>query len=131
MKTPEPQSFEITEYGDEDDPQRMFSGIAQIGSEMISEMPNCAVRFRQEGDHLKVVYQTYEMFVPRKLANIQEQSRVSIKEAISHLKREFKKRYKKNLKLKEIKGSDNYTTQKVSMNERYAFTSWCVYEMDR
>jgi hypothetical protein len=130
MKKPEPQGFEVTEY-DGDDSKDIFSGIAQISSDMPKDVPTSSVRFAQEGHHLKVVYQTYEMHLPRKIAQVREQSRTSIKEAVSYLKKEFTKRYGKRLKIKEIKDSSNYMIQKVSMNERYMYVAWCLYETDK
>lgn len=129
MPIVKPESFETTEYGVDSKTPDKFATIGQIMSEHVRESPASGIRHAIVGKLLKVYYHTYEMHLPTKMPLIEETAEKSLNECVKHLKKEFKKRTRKDLDLKEKKELRNYSVQKVSLNERYYAVFWRMYEM--
>lgn len=128
------EEFETQEYGEEGiDTPRVLN---QIVSDMKRERPSCAIHLNMRGGDARISYISYEMFLPQKIAAVNETCEVSIKEAVKYIKKEFKRITKKTLNLKEKKDKDGQvaysgrTVEKVSNNERYMYVGWKTYEID-
>ncbi len=127
----EPESFEKTDYGHEgSDEYDKLAAIKQVASEIVKANPHHGflVEF-VEGDKLKVTYVTMEVSLPSKITAVQEQARKLMSEFIKTLKADFRKKTKKTLTLKELKDRQDYAVEKVSLNERYYFRQWNIYEI--
>ena len=125
----EPESYETTNYGDENELYNKYAVIKQIVADKVREKANvgCGVQF--VGDFLKINYQTYEMNMHNRIREVQKTAHDTIKELVKHIKKEFKSRTGKVLDLKEVKEKSDYRIEKVSLNERYYFISWCLYDI--
>jgi hypothetical protein len=127
-----PESFEVTEYNDVREPMQTFQTIKQIVEDerVDGRHPSCAYKVDFLGDVLRVQVTMFEMHLPQRMAEVQDTCHKLQKAYVSSLKKEFKKRAKRDLKLKEIKDKADYTVQKVSLNERYYYIAWHMYELD-
>jgi len=129
-----PESFEVTQYSDDgaDQVVEKFSHIKQIVEGWChdnSAFPTGAIRVSLSGNTMKLIIHSYEMHLPVRMKEVQENSSKLLNEALKKLKKEFKTRSKSTLDLKELKDQANYTVQKVSLNERYYFVSWRCFEL--
>jgi hypothetical protein len=79
---------------------------------------------------MRVQLTMFEMHLPRRMKEVEDVAFKLLKGYVSEVKKEFKKRSKRDLKLKEIKDKADYTVSKVSMNERYYYVCWHLYELD-
>lgn len=127
-----PESFEVTEYNDVKEPYQTFQTIKQIVQDKKDGARNPSVAFKVDflGDIMKVQLTLFEMHLPQRMKEVQDAAHKLERSYISELKKEFKKRAKRDLKLKEVKGKADYSVQKVSLNERYYYICWCLYELD-
>lgn len=127
-----PESFEVQEYNDVKEPYQTFQTIKQIVSDKKVDQHNTSVAFKVDflGDVLRIQLTLFEMHLPQRMKEVQDIAFKLHKSYLSELKKEFKKRVKRDLKLKEIKEKADHTVQKVSLNERYYYTCWHLYEMD-
>ena len=123
------QGFETTEYSQEEVVSEKISAIAQIAQDYVREIPTCGCRVVQEGNLVKVIYTSFEPFLPERIRDAQDRADSYIKEMVKHLKKEFKSRQKETLDLKELKDRSDYSVQKVSMNERYTYSAWKYFEV--
>src|SRR3990167_6057823 len=114
-----PEGFEVTDYGDKHEKYDQLSVIKQIIDERVRESPAHAVIVKFAGNQMTLAYHCYEMHLPARMKQVQELANDVFRESLSHLKKEFKRRTKQVLTLKELKDLANYTVQKVSLNERY------------
>lgn len=123
-----PESFEITEYsGEQVDAPKV---VAQIVADKVKESPAHSLMVSFTGNMMTLKYQCYEMHLPSRIKQVVDLSQDVFRESLSHIKKEFKKRTKKTLTLKEQKDLANYSVQKVSLNERYYAIFWRIYELD-
>lgn len=125
-----PESFEVTEYGEQNEVLSKYSTIRQIVDEHKREFPNAGIRCSFAGNMVKIMYHAYEMHLPVRMKEIQDQANDMLSSALKHIKKEFKSRRKETLNLKEKKDLANYTAQKVSLNERYYAVFWRMYELE-
>jgi hypothetical protein len=137
MNKNEPQTFETTEYSDpEFGVNEAHQAILQIFKDIARDQPAHAVWAKMSGDQLTINYHTYEMHLPVRMADIKSTAKTVIDESVKYLKKEFRARTDKALKL-TLSGGDiteqtdrNYTVQKVSLNERYYYNAWRVFTVD-
>ena len=134
MAKHEPEGFEITEYSPAAlDTAEAYKVIRQYFSELKYDHGfgpgKDAVWADMSGDKLKVHYHAYEMYLPQRLEQVQDESKQFINKACSALKSEFKKRTGKALTLKEDPKLSDYTVEKVSLNERYYYRCWRFYDV--
>lgn len=130
MASKEPQGFEKTEYSKPAlDANKAYQVIRQVFFDRQKANPAFGVWADMAGSELKVHYHAYEMQVPRRYAQVAEQGETALKEAVKLLKAEFKARTGSDLKLKELKDLANHTCEKVSLNERYYYRCWKVFEV--
>lgn len=126
----ETNSFETTEYSDpEIGYAEAYKVIRQIMVDMIHDKPTVGMWADMSGDQLKLHYLDYVTNLPVHIKETTERAETAFKELVKHLKAEFKDRTGKTLKLVEKKESANYTVEKVSLNERYYYRAWRVYEV--
>lgn len=123
------EGFEVTEYGKPHEIFDVYSVVNQIMLDKGRESPSCGVRVAFVGDMLKVYFHSYEMHLPTRMKEVESFANDSLKEAIKHIKKEYKSRTRKDLDLKEKKELANYTAQKVSLNERFYVVFWRFYEL--
>jgi hypothetical protein len=130
MAKNEPQTFETTEYSPAVlDMNTAYKTIRQIFSEYARGPAKHAVWVDMSGDKLKLHYHSYEMFLPSRMKQVESESKGILDAAASELKKEFKARTGKSLKLSEQADLGNYTVEKVSLNERYYYKCWRFYDI--
>jgi hypothetical protein len=124
----ENHSFETTEYSN---PEMSFADayqvIRQIMVDMVHDVPSVGVWADMSGDQLKLHYMDYVTNLPVHLKATVERADTALKELKKHVAAEFKRRTGSTLKLKEEKDLENYTVEKVSLNERYYYRTWRVF----
>ena len=124
------QSFEVAEYSDtEMGIQEAHKVIIQIFKDIGRDVPNCAVWADISGDLLKIHFHTYVVNLPVHMKRIEEEANEALKQAVAHLKKEFKSRTGQALKISEEKELANRTVEKVSLNERYYYRAWRVFQI--
>lgn len=135
-KPPEPESFEITEYGgdpkgkDEVGLRHVDLGVIQeIVEEKVRKIPSAGIRVAFTGKLVKLTYHCYEMHLPRRMQQVESDADTMLKEMIKVIKKEYKAKTGDTLKLKEIKELANHQVQKVSLNERYMYAGWRFFEI--
>ncbi len=127
-----PEGFEITEYGqDHEIPGRVQGVILEIIEAMTQENPALGVRVTFTGSLMRLTYSSYEMFLSQqgRIQEVQRICKMTLDEAVKVLKKEFKSKAGETLSISEKKEMANYDVQKVSLNERYVFSSWRFYEI--
>lgn len=126
----ENKSFEVTEYSNPDmSYAEAYQVIRQIVTDMVNDKPTVGMWVDMSGNQLKVHYHDYVQNLPVHLKEIADRSETAFKELAKHIKAEFKTRTGIVLKLVEKKDLNNYTVEKVSLNERYYYRAWHVYEV--
>jgi hypothetical protein len=128
-KPPAPESFEVQEYGNEHETQSRFGVIYQIVEQMLRESPAAGCRASLHGNLLRITYNAYESLLPTRLKQVEDAAKQYLNSTISNLKKEYRKKRGKVLELKERKELANYSVEKVSLNERYVYSSWRFYEI--
>ncbi len=124
-----PQSFEVAPYSDVGlGISEAFKIIKQIMGDLERDAPAHAVRADMTGDKLKIHYLTYVAFLPTNIKRVEEECDLVFKSTVAHLKKEFKARTGKALKLTEVKGLSDHTVEKTSLNERYYYKAWRFYD---
>lgn len=134
MPKVEPQSFEVAPYSDvefgmKEAQQVVAQVIGQIFADLKRDAPAHAVWGDMTGNQLKIHYHVYTMHLPVRMKQIEEEANEVFKQTVSFLKKEFKSRTGKTLKLSEQKELANRAIEKVSLNERYAYKAWRFYEL--
>jgi hypothetical protein len=126
-----PESYEVTEYGDDDNQELYdrFAAIKQVVQDSNVRNPASAFVASLQGDWLVLKYHCYEIDVPSQIKAVEDRVNTAFKEMLSLLKKEVKKKTKKVLTLKELKDKADHTIQKVSLNDRYYVVFWRVYEI--
>jgi hypothetical protein len=128
MKKPEPQGYEVAPYSDvEFGTYEAHKVIMQIFHDLVRDSPAHAVWGDMVGDQLRIRHQTVVVNLPMKVAQTEDECEQVFKSTVSWLKKEFKDRTGKALKLAEDKELRGHTTQKVSLNLRYYYTAWRSY----
>lgn len=126
----ENHSFETTDYSSpEMSMADAYQVIRQIVVDMVHDVPTVGVHADMTGNQLKLHYMDYVQNLPVHLKQTVDRSETALRELAKHIKAEFKSRTGKVLRLKEDKDLHNYTVEKVSLNERYYYRSWRVYEV--
>jgi len=124
------KSFEKTEYSD---PEMGYAEVNQVIRQIMVDMthdkPTVGMWTSMSGDQLKIHYHDYVRMLPVHIKETSATAEEAFKGLKKHIQGEFKTRTGKDLKLVEKKDLANYTIEKVSLNERYYFRSWKVYEV--
>lgn len=129
-KKQEPQSFEVAGYSDvEFGVNEAHKAITQIFRDLERDSPAHAVWPSMTGDQLQIHYHTYVMNLPVHMKRIEGEADEIFKSTVAHLKKEFRARTGKALKLAEQKDLANRAVEKVSLNERYYYKAWRVYKV--
>lgn len=124
------ESFEVTEYGTEHEiPGRVQGVITEIIRDQVRNSPAVNVRVTFTGNLMKLTYHCYEMHLPVRQKEVEHAAKSGLDETVKHLKKEYKVRTKDTIDLKEKKEMANTAVQKVSLNERYMYSSWRFYEL--
>lgn len=122
------QSYEVAEYSKPElDTAQAYGVVKQIFFEIQRTQAQYSIWADWSGDKVKIHYHSYEMFLPERISEIQERSRVLLDETVKMLKKEFKARTGHTLKLVEDKTLSDYTMEKVSLNQRYYYKAWRFY----
>lgn len=124
-----PEGYEVTEYSGTPRLDVAQGAIQEIVEQHAQKIPSVNVRVAFTGNLMKLTYHCYEMHLPRRIRQVEEDSATMLKEMVKLIKKEFKGKTGDALKLKERKDMANYTIQKVSLNERYMYVGWCYYEL--
>lgn len=132
------QGFEVTEYDPEDLPvAEQLSVLKQIMQDRkhdptITQLPSEAFLLTLQGNQLRLGYHCYEMNLgeANALRELDKVSQKALNDVLKYLKKEFKKRTKKSLSVKEVKDKRDYSVQKTSLNSRYYYVSWRVFSID-
>jgi len=130
MKKEQAQSFEVAPYSDtEFGTTEAHKVLMQIFKDLKRDSPAHAVWGDMVGDQLRIHHQTTVVNLPQRMNQVEEECEQIFKSTVSHVKSEFKSRTGKALKLAEDKELRGHTTQKVSLNQRYYYTSWRSYHV--
>jgi len=129
-KPVEPESFEVTEYGDSGRMDAVQGAIMEIVDEHVSKVPNINVRVTFMGKLMKLSYHCYEMHLHQRLRQVESDQETVLREVVKLLKKEFKGKTGEALTLKERKDLANSQIQKVSLNERYMYVGWKFFELE-
>jgi hypothetical protein len=126
----ENHSFDVTQYSD---PEMGYAEAArvikQITVDMVHDKPSIGMWSTMVGNHLRLHYHEYVMNLPVHIKETAGRADDAFKALSKHIRNEFKIRTGKALKLIERDEFDNYTVEKVSLNERYYYRTWRVYEV--
>jgi hypothetical protein len=126
----EPQTFEIAPYSDVPfGIKEAHQVVMQIFRDVIRDAPAHAVWADMTGDLLKIHHNTYTMLLPQRMPQVEDESRQILDSTVSYLKKEFRTRTGKALKMPEQKELAGRTIEKVSLNERYMFKCWRVFKV--
>lgn len=129
-KKPEPQSYEVAIYSKPElDNNEVYRVIKQIFTDIQRTQAQHAVWADWTGELLKIHYHSYEMFMPERMRDVEARSAEVIKKTVDMLKKEFKDRTGKNLKMVEQKGMADSAKEKVSLNQRFYYKSWRFYKI--
>lgn len=124
------ESFEVTEYGtDHEIPGRVQGQIKEIVQEMVRKNPAAGTQVTFVGNLAKFTYHCYEMHLPVRQKEVEHAAKSALDETVKHVKKEFKNRTGSDVKLTERKDMANTSVHKVSLNERYMYSSWRFYEL--
>jgi len=124
------ESFEVTEYGtDHEIPGRVQGVIKEIIRDQAKSSPSVGIQVTFTGNLIKLTYHSYEMHLPVRQKEVDHAAKSGLDETVKNLKKEFKSRTGDALAITEKKEMANTSVQKVSLNERYMFSSWRFYEM--
>lgn len=126
-----PESFEVTEYEGDNSEYEKVAAIKQIVTDLARTTPSGAVTSKLAGNRLTIQYHCYEMHLSdhQRLRAVADQAEAVFRETLKVLKKEFKAKKLGALNLKELKDQANHTVEKVSLNERYHYLAWRVYEI--
>jgi hypothetical protein len=123
-------SFEITEYGVEHEiPARILGVLQEIIRDQNKNFPSYQFSVRFTGNKMRLVYVSYEFNYPGRKKDIDEMAKRLLNETVKNLKKEFKSRVHEALDIVEDKSMADFAVHKVSLNERYMYTSWRVFEV--
>jgi len=129
-KKPEAQSFEVAEYSEPAlDNQEVYSVIKQVFVDMQRTQSQHAVWADWSGDMLKIHYHSFEAFMPEKMRDVEQRANEIITNTVKILKKEFKERTGKTLKLADQKEMADSAREKVSLNQRYYYKAWRFYKI--
>lgn len=105
--------------------------IAQISKDMPRQSPSAGILVSFSGNELHVKYHCYEMHLcdRSRVDGLREESEKLLRDFVRELKKEYKKRAHSVLKMKEMKDRHDYSVQKISLNERFYFVLWQIYEL--
>lgn len=130
MAKTDPQSYEVAEYSDPElDTATAFKVINQFFVDQDRGPVKNAVWCKWSGDKLKIHYHSYEMHLDHqgRLDQVKEEGRQILNGVVTALKKYFKEHTGKALKLAEDKELADYTTEKVSLNQRFYFKTWRMF----
>jgi len=130
MSKQEPKTFEVAGYSDVDfGIAEAAKVVQQIFKDLARDAPAHAIWASMSGPQLKIHYHTYVVDLPSHMQRVEEEANGVFKSALAHLKKEFKARTGKVLKLVEQKEQANHAVEKVSLNARYYYKAWRVFEL--
>lgn len=126
------ESFEVTEYGEKHEiPGKVQGAIKEIVLELKRENPSVGVQVSFVNDMMRLSYHSYEAGLSNhlKIRDVEDASKKYLNETLKTIKSEFRKKMGKTLTVSEKKEMAGTSVQKVSLNERYMFSSWRFYEI--
>jgi len=132
MQKPEGYEVQGTPYFQTED---QIALVKQIAEELIPANPGYGyiVKFQGGKDvdkhQMVVAYHSYEMDLPYRMKEIESLAETCLKDFEKHLKKQYKSRAGKALKMKELKDQRGTVTEKVSMNNRYYYRSMRTYQL--
>lgn len=105
--------------------------IKQIEQDIPSPTPSSKFKLKLSGTRLVISYHCIETYLSdrSRVESLYKESEKLIKDYVKEFKKEYKKRSKKALKMTEVKEGRDYSVEKWSLNERYYFTSFQVYDL--
>lgn len=112
---------------------QVFSDISNRPAEDYPGLPNAVGRFmlKRTGDRLMIEYHLQDTFLndTKKTQGLVQEAHKAIATLCTQLKKEFKKRTKTTLDLKEHKDSAGYHLEQVSLNGRWYLRTWRMYDV--
>jgi len=126
---PHAESFEVqgTPYDQTLDRNAM---INQIVEESIPAHAGYGVRVKFMGDdQMQLTYHCFEMDLPVRMNEVERLAQTCLNDFEKLLRKEYKSRAGRTLKLKEIKDERCDSTEKVSLNSRYYYRSSRSYDI--
>ena len=125
------QGFEITEYSDEHDiPGRIQGAIAEIVRDSVKDNPSVNIGVTFTGNLMRLTYRSYEQDFPNRGREIERYAKVALDQMFKLIKKELKEKVDDVPKITEKKDMSDYDVQKVSLNNRYMYSTWRFYEIE-
>lgn len=78
--------------------------------------------------YMHVLYHTTEVYFPQRELIARDSMNVNFKDWLKLIKKHFKKRTGKTINLKFVKNSEMETVNKASLNDRYDYKVYRIYE---
>jgi hypothetical protein len=128
----EPESFEKTEYEkseNSEDIYDVYKTIKQLTDEQARDFPNMACGVNMTNGKLKIYFNDYEVGLPAKINAVKASANDILNNFVKYLKKEYKSRAGKVLNLKEFKDLAGCQIEKISLNDRYRYLAWRVFEI--
>lgn len=104
--------------------------INQVNEELIASSPSYGYKLRFHSENqVTVTYHCFEMDLPLRIKEVDDQAEKCLKEWEKTIKKQFKAKGGGTLKLKELKDSRDRSVEKVSLNNRYFYRFSKTFEI--
>lgn len=124
------ESFEVTEYGEDHEiPGRLQGAIKDIVRDQARSAPSMGVQVSFTGKLMKITYHCYEHNLPGRIKEVEHAAKQILDETLKNIKKQIKPIIGYVPDFKEDKSRADTAVQKVSLNERYMYSSWRFYEL--
>lgn len=125
------QSFEVTEYSDEHEiPGHIQGAISEIVRDQVREVPSVGVQVSFMGNLMKLSYHSYEHSLHLRKRDVEDRAKKGLDETLKNIKKKIKGLSGVLPTFTEKKDMASTAAQKVSLNDRYMFSSWRFYEIE-
>ena len=108
----------------------IYSMVKQLTDDMIPQNAGYGIQVKFQGEKRAIVtYHTFEVDLHLKMKEVERQADELLKSYEKELKKQYKSRVGKSLKLKEDKDERCTSVEKVSLNSRYYYRSSRSYDI--
>lgn len=132
MAEPKTQHQGFETQGDPYDQRKdLHALLKQVVADFSKVRPSAGLLAKLTGDKLVLTYISYEMNLDDhiRMSEAERVGREFLDDAVKHLKKEYKSRGKSTLTLKEDKEKRGESVEKVSLNLRFYYRAWRVFEV--
>jgi hypothetical protein len=124
-----PESYEVLGTG-YDQREDRNAAINQVTEDIVPSHAGYGFKVKFQGDNEMVVtYHAFEMDLPQRRQQVDDQAETCLREYEKRLKADYKSHTGKALKFKELKDQRCGSIEKVSINNRYYYRSMRTYKL--